>query len=85
MPAGVAILSGTNLPAEAREFVEFLLTPEAQTYFANETFEFPLIEGVDPVEGLPPLSEINAPDINLSALADVLGVAARLVAEAGLV
>lgn len=85
MPAGVAILSGTNLPAEAREFVEFLLTPEAQTYFANETFEFPLIDGVDPVEGLPPLSEINAPDINLSALADVLGVAARLVAEAGLV
>jgi hypothetical protein len=36
-------------------------------------------------EGVPPLSEIDAPDIDLSELAGVLDLATRLVAEAGLV
>lgn len=85
MPAGVGILSGTDRPQEARQFVEFLLSETAQTYFATETFEFPLIPGVPPAEGLPALEELNTPDIDLSELADVLGDAARLVSEAGLV
>lgn len=85
MPAGAGILAESDKPDAAREFVEFLLTPEAQEYFATETFEFPLIDGVEPAEGLPAVSEINAPDIDLSELADVLDDATRLVAEAGLV
>ena len=85
MPAGVGILSGTDRPEEARQFVEFLLSETAQTYFATETFEFPLIPGVPSAEGLPALEDLNTPDIDLSELADVLGDAARLVAEAGLV
>ena len=85
MPAGVGILSGTDRPEEARQFVEFLLSETAQTYFATKTFEFPLIPGVQPAEGLPALEDLNTPDIDLSELADVLGDAARLVAEAGLV
>lgn len=85
MPAGAGILAESDKPDAAREFVGFLLTPEAQEYFATETFEFPLIDGVEPAEGLPAVSEINAPDIDLSELADVLDDATRLVAEAGLV
>lgn len=85
MPAGVGIIEGTDKPDAAREFVEFLLSNEAQEYFATETFEFPVIEGVPPAEGLPALSEINAPDIDLSGLADLLDDATRLVSEAGLV
>lgn len=85
MPAGVGILATTDMSDDATEFVKFLLTADAQTYFANETFEYPLIDGVDPVTGLPTLDEINAPDVDLSRLADVLEDATRLVAEAGLV
>ena len=85
MPAGVGILDGSDMSAEAKEFVEFLLKPGAQTYFAMETFEYPLIDGVDPVPGLPTLDDINTPDVDLSRLAEVLEDATRLVVEAGLV
>ncbi len=85
MPAGVGILEGTDAPDAARQFVEFLLSAEAQEYFATETFEFPLVEGVSPAAGLPDLGEIPSPDIDLSGLADLLDDATRLVTEAGLV
>lgn len=85
MPAGAGILSGSDVPEAARQFVEFLLSETAQTYFATETFEFPLIPGVQPAGGLPELEDLNTPDIDLSQLADVLEDATRLVSEAGLV
>lgn len=85
MPAGVGIIEGTDMPDAAQQFVEFLLSNEAQEYFATETFEFPVIEEVPPAEGLPALSEIESPDIDLSGLADLLDDATRLVTEAGLV
>jgi iron(III) transport system substrate-binding protein len=85
MPAGVGVMANTDNPEAAQEFVDFLLADEAQTYFATETFEFPLIDGVPQPDGVPPLSEIAAPDIDLSELAGVLALATRLVAEAGLV
>lgn len=85
MPAGVGIMTGSERPDAAQEFVDFLLTESTQVYFATDTFEFPLIDGVAPPEGVPPLSEINAPDIDLSGLAEVLDLATQLVAEAGLV
>jgi iron(III) transport system substrate-binding protein len=85
MPAGAGIMAGSDMPGEALRFIEFLLSAPAQEYFASETFEFPLIDGVDPAEGLPDLDEINAPDIDLSRLADTLDDATRLVTEAGLV
>jgi iron(III) transport system substrate-binding protein len=85
MPAGVGVLAGSDQPTSAEQFVEYLLSEEAQTYFATDTFEYPLIDGVDEPAGTRPLSEINAPDIDVSDLAGVLDDATRLVAEAGLV
>ncbi len=85
MPAGVGILSDTEKPEAALQLVDFLLSDDAQSFFATDTFEYPLVEGVDPPEGVPPLSEINSPDIDLGDLAGVLDLATRLVAEAGLV
>jgi iron(III) transport system substrate-binding protein len=85
MPAGVGVLAATQNLEAAQQFVDFLLAEEAQTYFATETFEFPLIDAVPQPEGVPPLSEIAAPDIDLSELAGVLDLATSLVAEAGLV
>ena len=85
MPAGAGILAGSDMPDAAQEFVAFLLSNSAQEYFAGETYEYPLVAGVAPAAGLPELEEINAPDIDLSQLADVLDDATRLVTEAGLV
>jgi iron(III) transport system substrate-binding protein len=85
MPAGVGIMSSTDHPEAAQSFVDFLLSTTAQSFFATDTFEYALIEGVPAPQGAPALSEINSPDIDLSDLAGVLDLATRLVAEAGLV
>jgi iron(III) transport system substrate-binding protein len=85
MPAGAAISAGTANPDGAQQFVDFLLAEDSQSYFATETFEYPLVDGVAPPEGAPALSEINSPEIDLSELAGVLDLATSLVAEAGLV
>jgi iron(III) transport system substrate-binding protein len=84
MPAGAGVLSGSERPEAAAQFVEFLLSDSAQEYFVTETNEFSLTgSATDP--DLPSLDEINAPDIDLSSLADLLETATRLVSEAGLV
>jgi iron(III) transport system substrate-binding protein len=85
MPAGAGVLTTSDVPDAAREFVEFLLTEPAQEYFATETFEYPLIDGIELGDGAPSISDLNTPDIDLSQLADVLDDATRLVTEAGLV
>lgn len=85
MPAGAAILDDSDMSETALRFVGFLLSVEAQEYFADETFEFPLVADVAPAVGLPAINDIGAPDIDLSKLADVIDDATRLVSEAGLV
>ncbi len=57
----------------AEKFLEFMLSPVAQQYFASQTFEYPLVDGVRIETGLLPLSEIEVPDIDLSNLADLKG------------
>jgi iron(III) transport system substrate-binding protein len=71
--ASVGILdSASNRPA-AERFIEFLLSEEAQRYFATETFEYPLIEGVPTHPELRPLSELQPPNIDLGNLDDLRG------------
>lgn len=84
MPAGAGILAGADSKAAAAEFLEFLLSEEAQAQFAAETFEYPLIAGVPAHADLPPLAGIPRPILDLSSLADLLDRASELVAEAGL-
>ena len=85
MPAGAGILKSSTDQKAAQKFVEFMLTDEAQTYFAEETFEYPLVPGVPANPLLPPIHTIPTPDIDLSDLATVLDLATDLVAEAGLI
>ena len=84
MPAGVGIIATTDKTEDAERFVEYLLSEEAQRYFATETFEYPLLPGIPADPRLPPIESIPAPEIDLSDLATVLDLATDLVAEAGL-
>ena len=84
MPAGAGILAEAPHRDAATTFVEYLLSPEAQEYFANQTYEYPLVPGVPVASGLPPLESIPTPAIDLSLLATELDAATDLVAEAGL-
>lgn len=76
--AGVGVLTGTENEAAALEFVEFLLGEEAQTYFAEETSEYALLDGIPTAEGLTPLADLESPDLDLSDLADLEGTVALL-------
>lgn len=69
--AGAGILNSSDKPAQARQFIEFMLSQEAQQYFADETYEYPLIEGVETHPELVPLAELEPPPIDLSDLADL--------------
>ena len=80
--AGAAILDTTNSESLAEEFLDYMLSPEAQQFFTDETFEYPVIEGVATNLGLLPLSELMPPDIDLSDLADLNGTL-DLLREAG--
>jgi iron(III) transport system substrate-binding protein len=82
--AGIGLIEGADNADAALAFAEYLLADEAQEYFATETFEYPLIDGVAAPEGLVPLSEIGHPDIELGELAD-LRSSVELLSEVGLI
>jgi iron(III) transport system substrate-binding protein len=81
--AGIGLIEGADAPEAALAFADYLLSAEAQEYFATETFEYPLVEGVDAPLGLVSLSEIESPDVDLGDLADLRGTL-DLLAEVGL-
>ena len=66
-----AVDPGHGRPTPRRpRLVDFLLSTEAQTYFAEETFEIPLVEGTAPVEGVPTLEDLTLPALDLNQLDD---------------
>ena len=82
LAAGAGVLDTAENPEAGREFLEFALSDEAQQYFADETYEYPLVEGVEINEELPPLSDLQSPQIDLSNLDD-LGGTLELLQETG--
>lgn len=82
--AGVGILAASQRQDAARRFVDYLLAAEAQQYFAQETFEYPLSAGVQPVGDVPPLAQLNPPNVNPDQLADLQGTL-RLLRETGVI
>jgi iron(III) transport system substrate-binding protein len=82
LAAGAGILDTAQNPEAARSFLDYVLSEEAQQYFADETFEYPLVEGVEIDDELVPLSEIQSPNIDLSDLDDLQGTL-ELLQETG--
>jgi iron(III) transport system substrate-binding protein len=82
--AGLGILASSDQPTEAAAFIDFLLSPEAQTYFAQSTAEYPLVPGIPTIEGLVPLEDLGAPPVSLGQLEDLEGTLA-LMRDLGLI
>ena len=80
--AGAAILESSDQPDAALELVNYLLSDTAQTYFAETTYEYPLIDGVEPSVELPALADIEAPEFDLSQLDD-LQATLEMIEESG--
>jgi len=81
--AGVGVLRKAATDPDVRALVDYLLGTEGQTYFADETFEYPLVAGVATAPGLPALDSLAAPEIDLNDL-DTLDATVTMIKEAGL-
>jgi len=82
--SGVGLLSGAGNDPDAKAFVDYLLGSEAQTYFAEETYEYPAVAGVATAPGLPALTSLEVPKIDLNDL-DTLDATVAMIKESGLV
>jgi iron(III) transport system substrate-binding protein len=78
MVAGAGVLASSERQEPAHRFLDFMLSPEAQEYFATQTFEYPLVEGASVHRELELLSELNAPAVDLADLADLRGTVSLL-------
>jgi iron(III) transport system substrate-binding protein len=82
--AGVGILKGTNQKAAATKAVDYLLSDAGQQYFADETAEYPVVEGVSSTKhDIVPLSQLTRSSVDLNAL-DSLEETLALLDEVGL-
>jgi iron(III) transport system substrate-binding protein len=84
MPSGASILATSQNPEGAATFIEFLLSTESQTFFAESIFEFPVVAGAPAPAGAPPLDTLVSPDISLTDLAESFDRATDLITESGL-
>ncbi|AFY57265.1 ABC-type Fe3+ transport system, periplasmic component [Rivularia sp. PCC 7116] len=82
--AGLAILKSTDQAEDAQKFIKYMVSPEAQKYFATKTNEYPLATGVEADKSLVPLAKLNPPNIDLSKL-DSLEETLKLLEKAGVV
>ena len=80
--SGIGTLKTSDNGDQAQRFSEYLLSKEAQQYFAEEDYEYPLIKGVQPSKDVPPLSSIKSPKVDLGSLDDLEGTL-ELLRETG--
>ena len=78
MIAGAGILATSENRDPAERFLNYMLSQVAQQYFAGQTFEYPLVDGVKTQRDLVPLSDFAHPDIPLKQLTDLAGTQSLL-------
>lgn len=82
--AGMGILKTTENIENAEKFIDFMLSEVAQQYFASQTFEYPMVNGVKTHRLLTPLNEIKNPKIDMVSLDDLRGTQ-ELLRSVGLI
>jgi iron(III) transport system substrate-binding protein len=82
--AGAGVLAGSEQEDAAVRAVKFLLSEQAQRYFADQTAEYPVVEGVTSTKfDLQPLGDANGSAIDLNEL-DSLDTTLAMLDEVGL-
>jgi iron(III) transport system substrate-binding protein len=81
--SGAGILASSDQQEQAQRLIDYLTSPTAQEYFAQRTWEYPLVAGVDATADVPALASLDAPALDLSDLASIQQTQA-LLAEVGL-
>lgn len=77
--AGAGVLKSAPNPDAAFALIQFMLSAQAQAYFAEETYEYPLVPGVPPpADFIAPLDTLNVIKVDLSKLGDAAATVALL-------
>jgi iron(III) transport system substrate-binding protein len=71
--AGVGIMTSSTAKPIALKFIDYLLSESAQSYFSDETGEYPLIDGLSSNPANPQLSDLDVIHIDLGNLDDLRG------------
>lgn len=80
--SGAGIMKTTK-DDEAQQLLDYFLSMDGQKYFAEKTFEYPLIDGAPTPAGMPKLEDIKTPDVDLNKLED-LETTISMITSAGL-
>lgn len=83
MLSGAGIRAGSPHAEAAQKVVAFLVSEQAQKYFAKETKEYPTRPGVEPHPDVPPIDASALAKVPQAALADV-GPTRAMLQELGL-
>jgi iron(III) transport system substrate-binding protein len=83
--AGSGVLASSDQQDAATRLLDYMTSDVGQTYFAEETFEYPVVAGHESGVDLVPLEQIQSPAIDLSDLGGALEPALKLLADVGLV
>ena len=83
--AGVGVLDSSGDREAAERFVDYLLSEDGQRFYAEEAeeAEYPLIDGVEPKEGLPALDSLQGPEVQLDSFGEELETTLELLSETG--
>ncbi|MBM3946525.1 MAG: iron ABC transporter substrate-binding protein [SAR202 cluster bacterium] len=73
MVAGAGILATGKNRVNAEKFLDFLLSQVAQQFFANQTYEYPLVSGVNTLPIIKPMDQVKKPEIDMADLKDLVG------------
>lgn len=81
-----AVLETSDQPSASQAFIEFMLSREAQEFYASETREYPLAAGVSPPPEVAPLNVGDGMDtIDFDTLGGGLARTQELIDESGIV
>jgi iron(III) transport system substrate-binding protein len=83
--AGAGVLASSDQEGDAQRLVEFLLSDEGQRFYVDEAeeAEYPLVAGIEPRPGLPPLDELAGPDVDLTSFGAEHEETVELLRETG--
>jgi iron(III) transport system substrate-binding protein len=81
--SGAAVTKAADNKDNAVRLIEYLVSPEAQAWYAETNGEYPVREGVEISPTLAEWGDFKADDLNLSKLGELNGEAVRIMDRAG--
>ena len=69
--SGAGVLTSSKKYTAAQDLINFLTSQKTQDQFVAQTHEYSLIDGAKAPAGLPVLTDIGAPSVDLNALKDI--------------